>query len=258
MDKQTLPKLQKLKLEGKKFAAITCYDSSFAGLIETAGIECILVGDSLGNVIQGHDSTLPVTMEAMVYHTECVARGNSLSYRMSDMPYMSFNNTEQALHNAARLTQAGAHIVKLEAGRWLLDTVSQMSQRGLAVCAHLGLLPQSINKLGSYRQQGVKALESKTILEEAMLLEEAGADMLLLECIPSKLGQQITSKVTIPVIGIGAGPSTDAQVLVLYDILGLNPNPPSFTANFMESASSIAAALKEYAKAVQEGRFPKI
>ena len=256
MANHTIRSLKKGKAEHKKFATVTSYDATFARLSDEAGIECILVGDSLGNVIQGKDSTVPVTMDDMLYHTENVARGVTSSLLMSDMPYMSYSTPEQAITNAAELMQSGAQIVKLEGAEWLVDTISFLSERGVPVCGHLGLLPQSVNKTSGYRVQGKQQDSAAEILANARSYEEAGADVLLLECVPAMLAKQITEAVKVPVIGIGAGVYTDAQVLVIYDLLGLSKKVPSFVKNYMEVSDNVSDALNLFAREVREGIFP--
>jgi 3-methyl-2-oxobutanoate hydroxymethyltransferase len=256
MTKVTISSLQTHKAEQKKFAVITTYDSTFANAVEQAGIEVILVGDSLGMVIQGHDSTLPVTIEDMAYHTACVSRGCSKPLIISDLPFGTFNTLEQTLDNAATLMRAGANMVKLEGGEWLIESISSLRDRGIPVCGHLGLTPQSVNALSGYKVQGRGAEQANTILEDAKRIEAAGASLLVLECIPTALAAEITNSLTIPVIGIGAGPQTDAQVLVLHDMLGLYPNSPKFVHNFMSDNNDIPSALKAYHQAVINGSFP--
>lgn len=257
MSNVTLHTLAARKRAGEKFAVLTAYDATFAKLVDTAGIEMILVGDSLGMVLQGHDSTLPVSVDDMVYHTACVARGTDQAMIMADLPFMSYSTAEQAMENAALLMQAGAHIIKIEGGSWLCDTVSKLAERGVPVCPHLGLTPQAVNKLGGYRVQGRDREAALAMIEDARRLEEAGASMLLLECVPSTLAQEITANADIPVIGIGAGPHTDAQVLVLHDMLGITPGRrPRFVKNFMLESDSIEAALQLYGEQVRNGSFP--
>ena len=253
----TINTLNTLKQQGEKFPVITAYDSSFAAQIEQAGIEAILVGDSLGNVIQGQDSTVPVTVEEMAYHTAAVRRGNNKSLIIADLPFMAYATPEQTMANSARLMQAGAHMVKLEGGAWLADSVRMLSERGIPVCGHLGLTPQSVNKLGGYRVQGRDEDAAEKMLADAKQLQSAGIDMLVLECVPTPLASRITHVLDIPVIGIGAGPDTDAQVLVIYDMLGLSPRQPKFSKNFLSDTDSIQAALQAYADAVRNGEFPQ-
>lgn len=257
MSNVTLHTLSARKQAGEKFAVLTAYDSTFAHLVSSAGIEMILVGDSLGMVIQGQSSTLPVSVDEMAYHTRCVARGNQGAMIMTDLPFMAYATPQQAMHNSALLMQAGAHIVKLEGGSWLCESVQMLSERGIPVCAHLGLTPQAVNKLGGYKVQGRDRESALTMIEDARRLEEAGASMLLLECVPTTLAQEITLNAGIPVIGIGAGHHTDAQVLVMHDMLGITPGRrPKFVKNFMAESDSIESALKLYAEQVRNGIFP--
>ncbi|MFT7299886.1 MAG: 3-methyl-2-oxobutanoate hydroxymethyltransferase [Porticoccus sp.] len=253
----TINTLKVLKEHGEKFPVITAYDASFSRLIEQAGIEVILVGDSLGNVIQGHDSTVPVTMDDMIYHTQSVCRGNRQSLVIADMPFMAYATEVQAMENSALLMQAGANMVKLEGGAWLEETVLMLTERGIPTCGHLGLTPQSVNKLGGYRVQGRDDDAAEQMIHDAHLLEDAGIDTLVLECVPSALAKQITEELHIPVIGIGAGPDTNAQVLVIYDMLGLSPRPPAFVKNFLAESDDVGSALKAYADEVRSGAFPK-
>lgn len=236
---------------------VTVYDATFAHWASTSGIEVLLVGDTLGMVLQGHDSTLKVTLEHMAYHTDMVARGNQGSWIIADMPFMTTINPEVTLENAAHLMQSGAHMVKLEGGDWLNDTLSLLAERGVPVCAHLGLTPQFVHKLGGYRIQGRDESVAETLLQTAKSLEEAGADMLLLECVPQKLAKRITEQSSVPVVGIGAGPDTDAQVLVLQDLLGITVGRvPSFSKNFLKENGSIQEAFTAYGDAVRAGHFP--
>lgn len=257
MKNVTLHTLAQLKQAGEKFTCLTAYDATFAHLLNEAGVEVILVGDSLGMVLQGKDSTLPVTVEDMAYHTACVKAGNSHSLIMADLPFMSYATIEQAMDSAAALMQAGAHLVKVEGGTWLADTVSALTERGIPVCAHLGLTPQSVNTLGGYKVQGREEDSAVRLLQDARALEQAGAGLLLLECVPTALAKQVTDNATVPVIGIGAGVDTDGQVLVLHDMLGITPGRrPRFVKNFMTEADSIQAALSAYVSAVKAGVFP--
>tara|TARA_B110000503_G_C7136223_1_gene408934 strand:- start:527 stop:1318 length:792 start_codon:yes stop_codon:yes gene_type:complete len=253
----TINTLNALKEKGEKFPVITAYDASFSRLIEQAGIEVILVGDSLGNVIQGHDSTVPVTMDDMIYHIQSVCRGNRQSLVIADMPFMAYATEVQAMENAVLLMQAGANMVKLEGGAWLEETVLMLTERGIPTCGHLGLTPQSVNKLGGYRVQGRDDEAAEQMIRDAHLLEDAGIDILVLECVPSALAKQITEELHIPVIGIGAGPDTNAQVLVIYDMLGLSPRLPAFAKNFLAESGDVGSALKTYADEVRSGAFPK-
>ena len=257
MTTMSIDTLKSIKANGKKFAAITAYDYSFAKLIDNAEIEVTLIGDSLGNVIQGQDTTIPVTLEEMAYHTANVKRGINASLILSDMPFMSYGTLPQALDNAAILMQSGAQMVKLEGGEWLAETVFALTERGIPVCGHLGLTPQSVHKLGGFKVQGKDLDAADKMLAESKILEQAGADLLVVECVPSALGKAITSAVDIPVIGIGAGSDTDGQVLVLQDILGMSDRTLKFSKNYLEQTSSIQAALSTYRNEVLSGAFPE-
>lgn len=252
--------LGKRKEKGQKFACLTAYDALFAELISSSGIEVLLVGDSLGMVLQGHDSTLPVTVEEMVYHMHCVRRGNRGSLIMADLPFMSYASANQSLESAAALMRAGAHIVKLEGGAWLAESTRLLAERGIPVCTHMGLTPQSINRLGGFRVQGRNPDQASTMLKEAQLLEDSGASVLLLECVPVALAKAITDTLRIPVIGIGAGPDTDGQIMVMHDMLGITPTTirtPKFVKNFLpESTDGIRGAFEAFAEAVRSGSFP--
>ena len=256
MKTTTISNLNAMKTADEKFAVITAYDYTFSRLIETAGIEVTLVGDSLGNVIQGRDSTIPVSVDEMAYHTEIVKRGNSRTLLMTDMPFMSYASENQALDNAAILMQAGAQMVKLEGGEWLAETVFMLTERGIPVCGHVGLTPQSVHKLGGYKVQGKEEDAAQRMIHEAQVLEEAGADLIVVECVPSSLGKNLADSLNIPVIGIGAGPDTDAQVLVLQDMLGISQRLPKFSKNFLEHTSSIQQAIINYGNEVRAGTFP--
>jgi len=254
----TVTTLAKMKRDREKFAVLTAYDASFAVLLEEAGVEVILVGDSLGMVVQGQGTTVPVTMEDMIYHTRIVARGIQTCLLMADMPFASYATVEQGVRNAARLMQeGGAHMVKLEGGGWLVETVRQLSRNGIPVCAHLGLLPQSVHKLGGYKVQGREEAAARQIIDEALALQEAGADVALVECIPAELATRLTEALEIPLIGIGAGAGCDAQVLVSYDMLGITPGRrPRFSKNFLTGHDSLQAAVEAYVRAVKSGEFP--
>lgn len=258
----TLNTLRKMKQAGEKFVVLTVYDASFAVLLERAGVEVMLVGDSLGMVVQGHDTTVPVTLDDVVYHTALVARGRKTSLLMADMPFMSFADPARALDNAARLMQeGGAQIVKLEGGGQVIPVVEKLASHGVPVCAHLGLQPQAVHKLGGYRVQGRDAKSAEQMLNDAQALQDAGADLLVLECVPAPLAHQITETLSIPTIGIGAGRDCDAQVLVLYDVLGISPgHRPRFSKDFLADLPagdiSIEAALRAYVEAVRQQRFP--
>ena len=253
----TLSTLKKMKADQEKISVLTAYDASFTNVMNEAGVEMILVGDSLGMVIQGQDSTLPVTIEDMCYHTAAVKRGNTNAFIFSDMSFMSYSKPEQALDNAAKLMQAGASMVKLEGGSWLADTIKLLSQRGIPVCGHLGLTPQSVHKFGGYKVQGKTQEAADLLLQESLELVDAGADMLLYECIPTELGKILTEAVPVPTIGIGAGPHTDAQVLVVQDMIGLNlGHMPRFVKNFLTDGRNITEAFEAYVKEVKDMTFP--
>jgi len=256
MARVTISTLNRMKAKAEKFVCVTAYDATFASLISAAGAETILVGDSLGMVLQGHDSTVPVTVDDMAYHTACVARAQTESLLIADMPFMAYTTPEQTLHNATRLMQAGAQMVKMEGGVWLSESISMLVERGIPVCAHLGLTPQSVNAFGGFKVQGRTPKEAKSILADAVEIQDAGASLLVLECIPAALAADISSKLDIPVIGIGAGAGTDAQVLVLHDLLGLSPRTPRFVRNFMQDEDSVQGALKAFVLAVKSGAFP--
>jgi 3-methyl-2-oxobutanoate hydroxymethyltransferase len=254
----TLTQLRKLKAAGDKITCLTAYDASFATLLDQAGIDILMVGDSLGMVIQGHDSTLPVTTHEMIYHGQQVYRGSQRALLIVDMPFMSYATPEAALETAARLMrEAQAQVVKLEGGAWLVETVQMLTERGIPVCAHLGLTPQSVHQIGGYRIQGRTELEAERLREDALALQAAGASLLVLECVPEHLAADITSWLEIPVIGIGAGSACDGQVLVLYDMIGLTPGKiPSFSKNFLAETGNLTAAIEAYIAAVKNGTFP--
>ncbi len=254
----TVSRLQKMKREGEKIAALTAYDASFAALVDEAGMDVVLVGDSLGMVIQGGETTLAVSVDDIVYHTRAVASRCQHPLLMADMPFLSYATPEIALHNAGRLlSEGGAQMVKLEGSAAQAETVRCLAANGIPVCAHLGLKPQSIHKLGAYRVQGRDPQDARHMLDEALALEAAGADVLLLECVPGGLAQEICAQVGLPVIGIGAGGRCDGQILVLQDILGITPGrPPRFAKNFLSGRDSIQAAVTGYIQAVKSGDFP--
>lgn len=253
----TLRTLLKLKERGEKFTCLTAYDACFAQLVSEAGIEVILIGDSLGMVLQGHDSTLPVTMDDMVYHISSVKRGNRGAFLIGDMPFMSYASETQTLENAATLMRAGAQMIKIEGGAWIANSTHLLAERGIPVCAHMGLTPQSINRIGGYHVQGRDPHQAETMLEEAKLLEASGASILLLECVPQSLAKTISASLRIPVIGIGAGPDTDSQVMVLHDLLGISPITPKFVKNFLnDSEDGIPGALRAFVREVKEGKYP--
>jgi len=254
----TLTTLNKMRAEREPIAALTCYDASFAVLLDEADVDVVLVGDSLGMVIQGHDTTVPVTMDDMVYHTRAVSRGLHRPFLVADLPFMSYSSPEIALANSVRLMQeGGARMVKLESGAEQLRIVEFLVGHDIAVCAHLGLKPQSVHKTGGFRVQGRQHDDAARILQEAKDLESAGADIVLLECIPNALGKAVTDALEVPVIGIGAGPDTGGQIQVVYDILDITSGrKPRFVRNFMQGAGSPLAALKAYVGAVKSHDYP--
>lgn len=253
----TITTLRKLREKGEKFTCLTAYDACFAEILSCAGVEVLLVGDSLGMVLQGHDSTLPVTMEDMIYHVACVKRGNRGALLIADLPFMSYASETQTLENAAKLMRAGAQVVKLEGGAWIANTTRLLAERGIPVCAHMGLTPQSINRIGGFHVQGRDTNQAQSIIEEAQMLQEAGASLLLLECVPRDLARTVTETLKIPVIGIGAGPDTSGQIMVLHDVLGISPITPKFVKNFLaESNNGIPGAIEAYVNAVKNLSFP--
>lgn len=256
--KISLPRLEEMKSKQEKIVVLTAYDASFARVCEDNGVDVILVGDSLGNVMLGYSSTVPVTMNDMSHHMRAVSRNAQRCLLIADMPYMSYATTEQALQNCAALMQAGAHVVKLEGGAWLHDTVRALTERGIPVCAHLGLTPQSVDALGGYKVQGRDAHSAQKICDDALNLQNAGARLLVLECVPAALAKSISEELDIPVIGIGAGVDCDGQVLVLQDMLGITPGKrPKFSHDFMQGQSGgIGAAIGDYVSAVRQKTFP--
>jgi len=250
--------LRRMKEQGEKIASITCYDASYAALVDEAGADVVLVGDSLGMVIQGYDTTVPVTLEQVIYHCKAVAKGLYRPFLMADMPFMTYTSREQALQNAVRLMQeGGAKMVKLEGGAGQVEIVEFLAKHDIPLCAHLGLKPQSVHKTGGFRVQGREEAAAEQMKRDAKALQDAGADIVLLECIPSSLGAEITSELHVPVIGIGAGPDTDGQILVLYDVLDITPGrKPRFVKNYMTGHDSPLAAIKSYVEAVKTRAYP--
>jgi 3-methyl-2-oxobutanoate hydroxymethyltransferase len=250
--------LRRMKEQGEKIASITCYDASYAALVDEAGVDVVLVGDSLGMVIQGHDTTVPVTLENVIYHCKAVARGLARPFLMADMPFMTYTSQEQALTNAVRLMQeGGAKMVKLEGGAGQVEIVEFLARHDIPLCAHLGLKPQSVHKTGGFRVQGREDAAALQMKRDARSLQDAGADVVLLECIPSALGAEITRELHVPVIGIGAGPDTDGQILVLYDVLDITPGrKPRFVKNCMAGHDSPLAAVQSFVADVKSRVYP--
>lgn len=253
----TLSTLQAFKRAGEPFSCLTAYDASFARTAGAAGIEVLLVGDSLGMVLQGHASTLTVTLEDICYHTRCVARGKGDSLLMVDLPFMSNSSTERLLQDAGELMRAGAELIKVEGEAWMAEGIRELSRRGVPVCAHLGLTPQSVYQLGGYKVQGREAEQATRILEDARTLVEAGASLILLECVPASLGRAVSEALEVPVIGIGAGPDTDGQILVMHDVIGVtHGRTPRFVKNFLNESDDIQGAFHRYHEDVKARRFP--
>jgi 3-methyl-2-oxobutanoate hydroxymethyltransferase len=250
--------LRRMKADKEPIACITAYDASFALLVDRAGSDLVLVGDSLGMVVQGHDTTVPVTVDHMIYHSRLVARGLSRAFLVVDMPFMSYTSPDQALDNAVRLMQeGGAMMVKLEGGAGQIAIVEHLTRHDIPVCAHLGLKPQSVHKLGGFKVQGRDADQAKQMADDALALQNAGADIVLLECVPNEVGHAVTEKLHVPVIGIGAGPGVDGQILVLYDLLGITQGRmPRFVRNFMSDADSVAEAIALYVQSVKDRSYP--
>lgn len=257
MKKMTINDLIKWKQEGRKFATSTAYDASFAQLFESQEMPVLLVGDSLGMVLQGENDTLPVTVDDIVYHTRCVRAGSPNCLLMADMPFMSYATPEQACENAAKLMRAGANMVKIEGGDWLVDTVKMLTERAVPVCAHLGLTPQSVNIFGGYKIQGRDQEKADRMVKDALALQEAGAQIVLLECVPAELAERITKVLDVPVIGIGAGNVTDGQILVMHDMFGISANyMPKFSKNFLAETGNMRKAVAKYIEDVANGVFP--
>ncbi|WP_423680918.1 MULTISPECIES: 3-methyl-2-oxobutanoate hydroxymethyltransferase [unclassified Undibacterium] len=253
----SIPGLMTMREQGDKITMLTCYDASFASLMDRCGVEILLIGDSLGMVCQGHQSTLPVTIADIAYHTASVARGNQKALIVADMPFGSYATPEAAYNNAVPLIQAGAQMVKIEGGTWLLPVIKFLTERSIPVCAHLGLTPQSVHQLGGYKVQGKTTAAADLLKAEALAVQTAGATLLVLEAIPAALGKEVTDALTIPTIGIGAGPDCSGQVLVMHDLLGVFPGRKArFVKNFMDGQTSIDAAVTAYVTAVKDQSFP--
>ncbi|WP_295359847.1 3-methyl-2-oxobutanoate hydroxymethyltransferase [Arenimonas sp.] len=254
----TVPALRQMKAEGRRIASVTAYDAGFARSVDAAGLDLVLVGDSLGMVCQGHDSTLPVTVDDVAYHVACVARGLRSALLVADLPFQADATPARALEASTRFLQAGAAMVKLEGAGPKLEVIRFLAEREIPVCAHLGLTPQSVLRLGGYKVQGREQAAAERLLADARAVAEAGADVLVLECVPSALAARITAAIAIPTIGIGAGPGCDGQILVLHDLLGMNSGHrrPRFVKDFLAGGGSIEGALRAYADAVRDGSFP--
>ncbi|ORM64750.1 3-methyl-2-oxobutanoate hydroxymethyltransferase [Pantoea rwandensis] len=257
MKPTTISHLRQLKASGRKFATLTAYDFSFARLFANEGIQVMLIGDSLGMTVQGHESTLPVTVADIAYHTAAVRRGAPLALVMADLPFMSYATPQQTFDNAAQLMRAGANMVKLEGGEWLADTVRMLTERAVPVCGHLGLTPQSVNIFGGYKVQGRDEAGAERLLADALALEAAGAQLMVLECVPVALAARVTQALSIPVIGIGAGNVTDGQILVMHDAFGITGGHiPKFAKNFLAETGDIRAAIRQYIADVEAGIYP--
>lgn len=257
MSKITTTNLLKMKQEGQRITAITAYDATFAKLFDDEGAHVLLIGDSLGMVLQGGQDTLAVNMDEMVYHTRCVVRGTTNALVVSDMPFMSYATPEQSYQNAARLMAAGARMVKMEGGDWLCDSIRHLTRNGVPVCGHLGLTPQSVHVFGGFKVQGRDEFQAQEIYRQALELQAAGIQLLVLECVPTSLAERISKALRIPVIGIGAGPATDGQILVMHDAFGITSGyVPKFTKNFLAETGDMRAAIRLYVKQVSEGTFP--
>lgn len=257
MSKITVSELHAMKARGERIVALTSYDAAFARILDSAGVDIQLVGDSLGMVLQGRTHTTGVSMRDMIYHTCCVTPVCKRSFVVADMPFHSYATPAQALGNAARLVaEADAEMVKLEGGAWLIPTVRRLAEQGIAVCGHVGLQPQSVHRIGGYRVQGGEPQQARVLRDDALALEAAGCQLMLLECVDRGVAEAITAELTIPVIGIGSGPHCDGQILVLHDILGISGYVPSFAQNFLAGNDSVDAAVMDFIAAVRDGRFP--
>jgi len=256
MNALTISDLQKMKEQGEKIAMLTSYDATFAFAMDEAGVDIILIGDSMGMVVQGGSSTIGVSVEEIAYHTACVSSGSERAFLLSDMPFGSYHDAATAMENAVKLLAAGGAMVKLEGAGPMIPVVEYLTSRGVAVCAHLGLTPQSVNQLGGFKVQAREAAEADKLLEDALAMQQAGAQMMIVECVPAALGRKVSQSLVIPVIGIGAGSDCDGQVLVMHDMLGLGQRVPKFVANFMQGSDSISAAFEKYVSDVRSGSFP--
>ena len=252
----TINHIQEMKRQGEKIAMLTCYDAAFARAMDEAGVDIILVGDSMGMVVQGMNSTVAVSVDDIAYHTRCVARGVERAFLLADMPFGSYHNESTAMNNAVQLLSAGSAMVKLEGAGPMIAIVEYLVSRGVPVCGHLGLTPQSVHQLGGFKVQAREAEAASRLMEDALALQTAGAQLMVLECVPAALGREVSAQLEIPLIGIGAGADCDGQVLVMHDMLGLGSRVPRFVANFMQGSQSIGAAFERYVSDVRSGRFP--
>ncbi|QGZ53874.1 3-methyl-2-oxobutanoate hydroxymethyltransferase [Paraburkholderia acidiphila] len=253
----TVPKLQAMRDAGERIAMLTCYDASFSALCDRAGVDTVLIGDSLGNVLQGHTTTLPVTIDDIAYHTACVARVQTKALIVADLPFGTFGTPEDAFANSVKLMRAGAQMVKIEGGEWLAPTVKMLVERAVPVCAHIGLTPQSVHAFGGFKVQGKSDAAATQLIRDALALQDAGAQLVVIEAVPAALGAEVTKQLRIPTIGIGAGVDCSGQVLVLHDMLGIFPGKrPRFVKDFMAGQPDIESAVRAYVQAVKEGTFP--
>ncbi|WP_343669963.1 3-methyl-2-oxobutanoate hydroxymethyltransferase [Paraburkholderia heleia] len=253
----TVPKLQAMRDAGERIAMLTCYDASFSALCDRAGVDTVLIGDSLGNVLQGHTTTLPVTIDDIAYHTACVARVQTKALIIADLPFGTFGTPEDAFANSVKLMRAGAQMVKIEGGEWLAPTVKMLVERAVPVCAHIGLTPQSVHAFGGFKVQGKSDAAATQMIRDALALQDAGAQLVVIEAVPAALGAEVTKQLRIPTIGIGAGVDCSGQVLVLHDMLGIFPGKrPRFVKDFMAGQPDIESAVRAYVQAVKEGTFP--
>ncbi|WP_321913106.1 MULTISPECIES: 3-methyl-2-oxobutanoate hydroxymethyltransferase [unclassified Paraburkholderia] len=253
----TVPKLQAMRDAGERIAMLTCYDASFSALCDRAGVDTVLIGDSLGNVLQGHSTTLPVTIDDIAYHTACVARVQTKALIVADLPFGTFGTPEDAFANSVKLMRAGAQMVKIEGGEWLAPTVKMLVERAVPVCAHIGLTPQSVHAFGGFKVQGKSDAAATQLIRDALALQDAGAQLVVIEAVPAGLGAEVTKQLRIPTIGIGAGVDCSGQVLVLHDMLGIFPGKrPRFVKDFMAGQPDIESAVRAYVQAVKEGTFP--
>lgn len=252
----TIDQLSAMKHAGEKIAMLTCYDATFAQAMDSAGVDIVLVGDSLGMVVQGQPNTVAVTVDDVAYHVSCVGRGLRRAFLLADLPFGSYYESDLAMASAVSLMQAGCAMVKLEGAGPMVTVVEYLTARGVPVCGHLGLTPQSVHQLGGYKVQGRDDAAAARLLDDARALQAAGAQLLVLECVPARLGAAVSAELDLPVIGIGAGADCDGQVLVMHDMLGLGGRVPKFVANFMAGAESVQDAFAQYVAAVRAGTFP--